>query len=236
MEALIHTDNVCRKFKVKNNHINAVTNVCLELFTGQISLIKGTSGSGKTTLLNLIAGLDNPTSGSVIYRKKNLAEFSTREKLVWRRKNIGFVFQSFALLPTLTAFENVQIPLRIKGLSPKTVKNKSIKYLELVGLTSRIHHRTFELSGGEQQRVAIARALVKEPEIIFADEPTGELDQENAHKTLSILQEIVKKRNTCLCLTSHDPVAIDFSDFVYIMHDGKLVEKFTPESQSRTQF
>ena len=229
MKTLIYTDNVSRKFRVKGHQIEAVTNVCIKLFTGQISLIRGTSGSGKTTLLNMIAGLDQPTSGSVIYQKKNLAKFSNSEKLQWRRKNIGFVFQSFALLPTLTAFENVQLPLRIKGLSPKIVKKKSVKYLELVGLTSRIHHRTFELSGGEQQRVAIARALVKEPEIIFADEPTGELDQANANKTLSILQDIVKDRNTCLCLTSHDPAAIEFSDFVYIMHDGKLIEKFTPD-------
>ena len=222
MPPLIRTSNVSREFVLGQERVQAVRGVNMELAPGQFALIRGKSGSGKTTLLNLIGGLDRPTSGVVFYHERDLHHFSEREMTRWRRTKAAFIFQAFALIPGLTATENVDVPLRIAGANPRVAGERALHYLDLVGLAPRAHHRIYELSGGEQQRVAIARALVKEPELLLADEPTGELDQATGQGVLALLRTMARERNIAVCVTSHDPTAADFADEVYGMRDGML--------------
>ena len=158
----------------------------------------------------------------VFYQERDLHVFSERQMTHWRRAKAAFIFQAFALIPGLTAAENVDVPLRIAGTSPRVAGRRALEYLDMVGLAPRAHHRIYELSGGEQQRVAVARALVKEPEVLLADEPTGELDQTTGHRVLALLRSLAHERGIAICLTSHDPTAADFADEVYSMKDGEL--------------
>ena len=222
MPPLIRTSKVSREFVLGQERVQAVRAVDMELTPGHFALIRGKSGSGKTTLLNLIGGLDRPTSGAVFYLERDLHQFSEREMTRWRRTKAAFIFQAFALIPGLTAAENVDVPLRIAGANPRAAGARALHYLDLVGLAPRAHHRIYELSGGEQQRCAIARALVKEPELLLADEPTGELDQATGQGVLALLRTMARERNIAVCVTSHDPTAADFADEVYGMRDGML--------------
>lgn len=222
MPPLIRASSVSREFVLGQERVQAVRSVSMELTPGRFVLIRGKSGSGKTTLLNLLGGLDRPTSGAVYYHERDLHHFSEREMTRWRRTKAAFIFQAFALIPGLTAAENVDLPLRIAGAGPRAAGQRALHYLDLVGLAPRAHHRIYELSGGEQQRVAIARALVKEPELLLADEPTGELDQTTGHGVLALLRGMARERNIAACVTSHDPTAADFADEVYGMRDGVL--------------
>ncbi len=222
MPPLIRASSVSREFVLGQERVQAVRSVSMELTRGRFVLIRGKSGSGKTTLLNLLGGLDRPTSGAVYYHERDLHHFSEREMTRWRRTKAAFIFQAFALIPGLTAAENVDLPLRIAGAGPRAAGQRALHYLDLVGLAPRAHHRIYELSGGEQQRVAIARALVKEPELLLADEPTGELDQTTGHGVLALLRGMARERNIAACVTSHDPTAADFADEVYGMRDGIL--------------
>lgn len=222
MPPLIRASRVSREFVLGQERVQAVRSVSMELTRGRFVLIRGKSGSGKTTLLNLLGGLDRPTSGAVYYHERDLHHFSEREMTRWRRTKAAFIFQAFALIPGLTAAENVDLPLRIAGAGPRAAGQRALRYLDLVGLAPRAHHRIYELSGGEQQRVAIARALVKEPELLLADEPTGELDQTTGHGVLALLRGMARERNIAACVTSHDPTAADFADEVYGMRDGIL--------------
>ena len=222
MPPLIRASSVSREFVLGQERVQAVRSVSMELAPGRFVLIRGKSGSGKTTLLNLLGGLDRPTSGAVYYHERDLHHFSEREMTRWRRTKAAFIFQAFALIPGLTAAENVDLPLRIAGAGPRAAGQRALHYLDLVGLAPRAHHRIYELSGGEQQRVAIARALVKEPELLLADEPTGELDQTTGHGVLALLRGMARERNIAACVTSHDPTAADFADEVYGMRDGIL--------------
>lgn len=222
MPPLIRASSVSREFVLGQERVQAVRSVSMELTPGRFVLIRGKSGSGKTTLLNLLGGLDRPTSGAVYYHERDLHHFSEREMTRWRRTKAAFIFQAFALIPGLTAAENVDLPLRIAGAGPRAAGQRALHYLDLVGLAPRAHHRIYELSGGEQQRVAIARALVKEPELLLADEPTGELDQTTGHGVLALLRGMARERNIAACVTSHDPTAADFADEVYGMRDGIL--------------
>lgn len=222
---LIVCQNLSRTYVLGGEEVHAVKNVDLSIFSGKYVLVNGKSGSGKTTLLNLMGGLEPPTAGRVIYRGRDLTSFSSRELTRWRRFDIGFVFQAFALLPGLTARENVDLPLRIAGASASEVASRVTHYLELVGLAPRAQHRVFELSGGEQQRVAIARALVKRPKLILADEPTGELDQATGRKILKTLRDIVDIEGIATCITSHDPMAMEYVDVSHTLKDGEIVEE-----------
>ena len=222
MQPLIRTSNVSREFVLGQERVQAVRGVNMELIPGRFALIRGKSGSGKTTLLNLMGGLDRPTSGVVFYLERDLHLFSERQMTRWRRAKAAFIFQAFALIPGLTAAENVDVPLRIAGAKPRVAGERALHYLDLVGLAPRAHHRIYELSGGEQQRVAIARALVKEPELLLADEPTGELDQTTGQGVLALLRTMARERNIAVCVTSHDPTAAGFADEVYAMSDGML--------------
>ena len=223
-ETLIRTEHVCRTYSLGLETVHALQDVSVHIPAGKMVLIQGKSGSGKTTLLNVMGGLERPSDGSVWYQKKCLTDFSERDMTAWRRQNIGFVFQSFALLPGLTALENVDLPCRIAGLLPRKATERAMYCLQLVGLGKRVLHRVSELSGGEQQRVAIARGIVNEPEIVFADEPTGELDRSVGSLVLELFMTMIDDRKVTICLTSHDPAVRDYAHVLYTLSDGKLAE------------
>ena len=222
-EPLVLVQNLERVFHFGSQEIRAIHDVDLEVQRGQFVAITGRSGAGKTTLLNLIAGLDRPTSGVVCIEGEDITRFSEDELTELRRHRIGFVFQSYGLLPLLSAYENVELPLRIAGLSGSERAGRARECLELVGLGARAHHRPYELSGGEQQRVAIARALVNRPPIIMADEPTGELDSATASIIFALLREIVDREGVTVIVATHDPAIIELASVVRELSDGTFV-------------
>lgn len=205
--------------------VRAVNGVDLTVRAGSFVALKGRSGSGKTTLLNMMGGLDRPTEGRVYFRGRDLSTFSEGELTRWRRQEVGLVFQAFALLPALTAVENVELPLRIARVRPKESSERAREWLERVGLGKRMGHRSFELSGGEQQRVAIARALVTRPRLVLADEPTGDLDQSTAVRILELFRRLVDDEGITLCMVTHDPTASGYADVTYLMDDGRLARE-----------
>lgn len=194
----------------------------LEVPRGVFIALVGRSGSGKTTLLNLLAGLDQPTSGQVFIEGNDLAKFGEREMVNLRRHRIGFVFQSFGLLPLLSAYENVELPLRIAGVGARERARRSEEVLDIVGLRRRAKHRPYELSGGEQQRIAIARAVSMRPSVILADEPTGELDSTNAFAIFSLFHRMVREEGLSIVATTHDQTLLDMADEVHRLHDGLI--------------
>jgi ABC-type lipoprotein export system ATPase subunit len=221
---IVETIDVGRKYMLGSEEVVAVNGVSLEVRPGQFIAVVGRSGSGKTTLLNLIAGLDQATSGAVLFEGRDLSEMSEKELTEIRRHKIGFVFQSFGLLPLLSAFENVELPLRISGVRAREREQRARDALEMVGLTPRSNHRPYELSGGEQQRVAIARAVVSEPPLILADEPTGELDSNNARSIFGLFREMVHERGISVVAATHDSTLLAMADSVKEMRDGSMME------------
>lgn len=202
----------------------AIRDVNIEVNSGRFIAVVGRSGSGKTTLLNLMAGLDTPTSGTVLFEERDMSKMSEKELTEIRRHKIGFVFQSFGLLPLLSAFENVELPLRISGVKRKEREERTNEALELVRLTKRSRHRPYELSGGEQQRVAIARAVVTRPLLILADEPTGELDSVNARSIFELFEEMVHTHGLSVVAATHDSTLLALADEVKEMSDGSLYD------------
>lgn len=223
-ESLVQTRNVQREFKLAGETIHAVNSVSLEIPRSHMVVVRGRSGSGKTTLLNLIAGLDQPTSGEIWIEGENVTNFSERQRVALRRTKMGFVFQAFGLLPLLSAQENVEVPLRIAQMERTERETRSAAALEAVGLAPRASHRPYELSGGEQQRVAIARALVNRPKLILADEPTGQLDSNTGRDVIGLLRRLVDEQGLTLLVVTHDPVVVESADVVYELRDGKLAE------------
>ena len=221
---IVETIDVGRTYMLGSEEVVAVDSVSLEVRPGQFIAVVGRSGSGKTTLLNLIAGLDQATSGVVLFEGKDLSQMSEKELTEIRRHKIGFVFQSFGLLPLLSAFENVELPLRISGVRAREREQRARDALEMVGLTRRANHRPYELSGGEQQRVAIARAVVSEPPLILADEPTGELDSNNARSIFGLFREMVHERGISVVAATHDSTLLAMADSVKEMRDGSMME------------
>lgn len=220
---IIETHDLTRIYKVGGREVHALRGVDLRIESGRFIALKGRSGSGKTTLLNCLSGLDRPTAGSVEVYGKKLAEMSENELAEWRRKQVGFIFQSFGLIPILSAFENVELMLRIAGVSGKDRKERALHVLDLMGLTRWIHHRPYELSGGQNQRVAIARALANRPSLILADEPTGELDSNTSREILGLFRQIVEQEHITLLMSSHDPLADGYVDQILQMRDGQIV-------------
>ncbi len=219
----IATSGLWRTFTVGPEQIHAIRELNLVIPSGKLVAIKGKSGSGKTTLLNLIAGIDDPTKGEIAIGGKKLSRMSQQEKVRLIRKQIGFIFQSFGLLPFLTVEENVEIPLRLLHTSRKERNTKVKEMLAVVGLSGRANHRTYELSGGEQQRVAIARALIHQPKIILADEPTGQLDTATGTGIMELMRDIVQKTRMTILVASHDSNVWQFADLTYELRDGQLV-------------
>ena len=217
--------NVGRVYRLGSEEIVAVDDVSLDVQTGKFIALVGRSGSGKTTLLNLMAGLDQATSGSILFEDRDMADMSENELIELRRHRIGFVFQSFGLLPLLSAFENVELPLRISGAGSREREQRTNEALEMVGLAARSRHRPYELSGGEQQRVAIARAMVIRPSLMLADEPTGELDSSNARAIFGLFAEMVKEEGISVVAATHDSTLLNLADEVLEMRDGRIIER-----------
>ncbi|MGD8997575.1 MAG: ATP-binding cassette domain-containing protein [Anaerolineae bacterium] len=219
----VTTEDLSRTFELAGEQVRALRGVSIRIPAGSLSVIKGPSGSGKTTLLQLIASLDEPTTGAVRLGKQSLVDMSPSEKIDLRRTQIGFVFQSFGLLPFLSVEENVQVPLRLVRTSRQERAVLVEEVLEMVGLADRARHRTHELSGGEQQRVAIARALVKQPALILADEPTGQLDSLTGASIIALLRRTVVETGVTVVVASHDPNVHEAADWVFELKDGQLI-------------
>jgi peptide/nickel transport system ATP-binding protein len=219
----IATHRLCRTFDMGAEQIHAIHELSLAIPASKLVVIKGKSGSGKTTLLNLIAGIDQPTSGEIAVGGRILSRLPASEKVNLLRKEIGFIFQTFGLLPFLSVEENVEVPLRLVHTDRKSRTKKVKEMLALVGLSGRAHHRTYELSGGEQQRVAVARALINQPKIILADEPTGQLDTATGTSIMELMREIVNQTHVTILVASHDPNVWQFADQVLELQDGELV-------------
>ncbi len=220
--AALAADSVVREFGEGESAVRAVNEVTVNIAPGEFVALVGRSGSGKTTLLNLLAGLDRPSSGKVWFEGRELSQMPERDLVGLRRDRIGFVFQSFGLIPLLSAFENVELPLHIAGVSWRDRRRRANEALDLVGLTGRSGHRPYELSGGEQQRVAIARALVADPSVLFADEPTGELDSVTGQTIGGIMRDIGASRGVTVVTATHDLLLADMADRRLQMADGRI--------------
>lgn len=219
----VRVTNVTRAYTVNNERILALRGVSLTVNEGAFVALMGRSGSGKTTLLNMIGGLDQPTEGEVALFGQVLNGMGQEQLTLLRREKIGFIFQSFALLPVLSAWENVEMPLRIAGVrSGRERRQRAEAALALVGLERWATHRPAEMSGGQQQRVAIARALVSRPRLLLADEPTGELDSTTGRALLTLLRNIVRSEGVTLVMATHDRAVFDFADIVYQLRDGQI--------------
>jgi len=201
----------------------ALKGLDLEIAKGQLAILKGRSGSGKTTLMNILSALDYPTEGDVWFQGVNISQLGEKERSLLRRKKIGFVFQSVALVPMMTAYENVEFALRLAKYSGNR-RERAEECLKMVGLGNRLHHLPQELSGGEQQRVAIARAIVHQPEVIFADEPTAELDTTTGLQVVKIFKELCASEGITIVMTTHDTGLMELGDVVYQLEDGEFVE------------
>ncbi len=215
-------ENLEKSYRIGKVTVQAVRGVNLTIHPGQFVVVTGPSGSGKTTLLNLIGTLDKPTNGRVLIDGRDLGGMKDGELTQLRRHKIGFIFQFHNLIPVLTAFENVQLPLQTAKVKAHEAKERAIALLSKVGLSERLNHLPDELSGGEQQRVAIARALANHPKLILADEPTGELDTTTGAETVRILYELTKQEDTAVMTVTHDPVVAEKADELYEMRDGQL--------------
>ncbi|MGC8970685.1 MAG: ABC transporter ATP-binding protein [bacterium] len=222
MEELILIDNIHKVYKMDGVETIALNGVSLTINRGDFKAIMGPSGSGKSTMMHIIGCLDRPTSGRVLWEGKDVSKLSDDELAIIRNRKIGFVFQSFYLLPRYTALQNVELPLIYRGLSPKERKEKAKRLLELVGLGDRIDYRPTQLSGGQQQRVAIARALAVEPVILLADEPTGNLDSKSSHEIMELISELHSQGLTIVLVTHEHDIA-SFAKEIVRMADGEII-------------
>lgn len=216
--------NATRDFKIGEIETHALRGVNLSIEDGEFTALVGPSGSGKTTLLQLIGLLDQPTSGQVYINGNDATRLNRNQRADLRKGTIGFIFQFFALIPTLTAYENVEMPLLLNGTKPAERKKRVNEVLEAVGLSDRAHHRPDQLSGGQQQRVAVARALAINPRVILADEPTANLDTENGKQVMDIMQRLNKETGVTFVFATHDPRVINYANRVVTLQDGLITE------------
>ena len=220
---LLVVEGVERTFQVGGQPLHVLKGLHMELKPRQLVMLRGRSGSGKTTLLNMIGGLDQPTKGHIFFHDLPFHKMGDDQRTKVRRKEMGFIFQAFALMPLLSAYENVELSLRMAGVPGGEWKSRVEHCLDLVGLAKRMRHRPFELSGGEQQRVAIAKAIAHRPSLLLADEPTAELDSQMAAQIMSVFQTIIRTEQVTICMTTHDPTILEVADHVYEMVDGKFI-------------
>jgi putative ABC transport system ATP-binding protein len=221
-EAIVDVTDVTRTFGTGYAAVRALRGVSCTVRQGELAVLTGRSGSGKTTLLNIIGGLDQPTSGSVTVAGQKVTEMSERERTAFRRKSVAFIFQSFGLIPILSAAENAGVPLRIAGVPAREREERVRLMLSLVGLTGHARQRPGELSGGQQQRVAIARALAGSPVILLADEPTGQLDSQTGRQIMRLLRTVVRSEGITALIATHDQDLIDIADHRLTLDDGVL--------------
>jgi len=222
-ELVVAVRNLSKIYGQGEIEVRALDNVSLDIYSGEFLTLMGPSGSGKSTLLHIIAGIDRPTKGECHVQGVNVSQLNESQLADWRNQNVGFVFQTFNLIPVLTAFENVELPLLLTKLPSKRRKEQVKVALELVGLGARMHHLPKQLSGGQEQRVAIARALVTDPSLIVADEPTGNLDHVSANEVLTILQSLCRDAGKTVIMVTHDPKAAAFGTRSIHLEKGELV-------------
>jgi len=222
MSTIITLDEVYRIFRMGQERIYAVNGVSLNIEEGEILCLQGPSGSGKSTLLHLMAGLDKPTKGSITIGKTRIDKLNENQLALFRQKYIGFIFQSYYLIPTLTALENVALPLTFCGVSPSKRNKRAKELLEAVGLKDRMKHKPHEMSGGQQQRVSIARAFVNNPKVIFADEPTGNLDTVNTHEMMRLMTSLAHERKQTLVIVTHNPEIAQYATRIVRVRDGRI--------------
>jgi putative ABC transport system ATP-binding protein len=223
MASLIRTENITRSFPSGDGQeIQVLKGLTLDIPAGKLTLLKGRSGSGKTTLMNILGALDPPTSGRIWFGEEELTAMSEEARGKLRRRRIGFVFQSVALIPMMNAYENVEFALRLAG-SRENWRERTMECLKMVGLSQRADHMPQEMSGGEQQRVAIARAIAHKPDVIFADEPTAELDTHTGLQVVRIFKELCANEGITIVMTTHDTGLMDIGDRVYELEDGAII-------------
>jgi len=215
--------NIKRVFGKGKQSVRALDGINLQIDKGKLIIFKGRSGSGKTTLLNLIGALDRPTEGSIIFDQLNISAMNEQQRTNIRKLQIGFVFQSFGLVPLMTAYENVEFSLRIAGEARSQFRQRAEDCLDFVGMKKRMKHHPFELSGGEQQRVAIARAIAHRPKLLLADEPTAELDSKMSLQVMNVFKELIHEEGISVIMTTHDQEMMGLADHVYELEDGKIV-------------
>ncbi len=220
---IIRVKNLYKIYRVGETKVRALNGVEFTLYKGEFCAIVGTSGSGKSTLLNMLAGLEKPTKGEIEIGGKHIEKLSEKELVTFRREKVGFIFQSYNLLNTMNALENVAMPLSFRGMGRKERLARAKKYMDLVGVGRQAKHMPNQMSGGQQQRVGIARALAVNPQIIFADEPTGNLDSKTTMEVLHLMQKIVREQNQTLVMVTHDNNLASYADRRIRIIDGKIV-------------
>jgi putative ABC transport system ATP-binding protein len=221
---LLRAENLSRSFVTQVGEVKALQCVNLSIDVAELVALKGKSGSGKTTLLNLLGGLDQPSGGEIYFQGAALSSLSEEDLVQLRRTQIGFVFQSFALMPTYSALENVELVLRLTGGDPQQNRQRALQSLRAVGLGNRVHSHPDELSGGQQQRVAIARAIANHPDLILADEPTGELDTNTTRQIFGLFRRLVNQEGITVLLTSHNPLVEEVADRTIELEDGQIID------------
>jgi len=223
-DVMIRCSGVTKSYRKGGNLVTPLHELDLEVGAGEFLALMGPSGSGKTTLLNLISGIDSPTGGSLVVAGREITSLGRRELTRWRAANVGYIFQLYHLVPVLTAFENVELPLLIVPMPRRERRERVEAALALVDLADRMHHTPAELSGGQEQRVAIARALVADPPLLVADEPTGDLDREAATRILDLLRQLARDHGKTIVMVTHDAKAAAFADRTLHLEKGKLLE------------
>ena len=230
---VIRLRDVRKEYVVGDSHIHALDGVSLTVSPGEFVCISGRSGSGKSTMLNMLAGLEKPTSGEIVILDKHIENMSESARIRFRRQYIGFVFQSYNLMPQYTAVENVELPLMLRGIGKRERRKQALAVMEQVGIVSHAEHKPSELSGGQQQRVGIARALITKPPIVFADELTGNLDTKTSAEIMDLLTGLFRSSGTTFMLVSHDPDMSQYTDRTIHLLDGKIISEETNQSVRR---
>ena len=230
---VIRLQDVRKEYVVGDSHIHALDGVSLTVSPGEFVCISGRSGSGKSTMLNMLAGLEKPTSGEIVILDKHIENMSESARIRFRRQYIGFVFQSYNLMPQYTAVENVELPLMLRGIGKRERRKQALAVMEQVAIVSHAEHKPSELSGGQQQRVGIARALITKPPIVFADELTGNLDTKTSAEIMDLLTGLFRSSGTTFMLVSHDPDMSQYTDRTIHLLDGKIISEETNQSVRR---
>lgn len=232
MKPIIKIENLRKVYKLGTQKVVALDGINLDIYPGEICCILGTSGSGKSTLLNMLAGLEKPTRGCVYIKNSPISQMSERKLALFRQKHLGFVFQSYNLINSMTALENVAMPLMFKGIGKSRRIKSAQKFLEIVGLATHMKHKPSQMSGGQQQRVGIARAFVSQPAVVFADEPTGNLDSKTTDEVMKIMLEVAGRAGQTLIIVTHDRDIASYADRVLFLFDGKITRDLYLEKEN----
>lgn len=221
---VVQVDNLYKIYKIGTNKVRALNGISFQVYEGEFCAIVGTSGSGKSTLLNMLAGLEHPTKGKIAIRGQHIETLNEKQLVTFRREHIGFIFQSFNLMSTMNAIENVALPLTFRGIPKKERLKRAERMIKLVGLEQYKKHRPNQMSGGQQQRVGMARALVLNPDIVFADEPTGNLDSVTSEEMMRLMRNVVNKHHKTLIMVTHDNHLASYADRIIHIKDGKIIK------------